>query len=81
LSIAFVKDAVERAVKTAAQTLAAALATGDGGLDILHVDWQGSLSLAGGAALLSILSSLASLRLASKGTASVVDAVSYGDSE
>ena len=48
----------ERAVKTFAQTLIAVL--GVGVLDILKTDWVQSLSISAGAALLSVLTSIAS---------------------
>jgi hypothetical protein len=55
---AFLAAAVERAVKTFAQTLAALLAgTGSG---VLDVDWSGRLSVAGMAAVVSLLTSVAS---------------------
>jgi hypothetical protein len=53
---AFWKGASERAVKTFAQTLAAVFVVGTTGL--LDVDWQASLSVAGAAALASLLTSI-----------------------
>jgi hypothetical protein len=41
-------------------------------VDILHVNWETVAGLSGGAALLSILTSLASLQLPPRGTASLV---------
>lgn len=55
---AYVLAVLERAVKTFCQTLAALL--GVDGLDLLSVDWKQALSAAGLAALLSILTSIAS---------------------
>lgn len=55
---AFWTATFERAVRTAAQTLVATL-----GLDttgVLDVDWGGGLSLAGSAALLAVLTAVAS---------------------
>ncbi|WP_156722688.1 holin [Streptomyces apocyni] len=55
---AFWKATTERAVRTAAQTLVAVL-----GLDttgVLDVDWGGGLALAGSAALLAVLTAVAS---------------------
>ena len=66
----FVKDLLERAVKTAAQT--ALTLFGANAVDVLHVDWQTVLGLGGGAALVSVLTSLASLKFGDTGTASVV---------
>jgi hypothetical protein len=57
-SLKFWKRTGERSVKTAAQTLAATLATGATGL--LDVDWASALSVAGLAAVLSVVTSVAS---------------------
>lgn len=67
---AFVKDLAERAVKTAAQTALTVL--GAEQLNVLHVDWETVAGLTGGAALLSVLTSLASLKFGDTGTASAV---------
>ncbi|MFE1958712.1 holin [Streptomyces sp. NPDC059479] len=56
---AFWKATSERAVRSAVQTLVAAL-----GLDtvgVVHADWVDGLSLAAGAALLAILTGIATL--------------------
>ena len=66
-------DIGERAVKTFAQTLIAYF--GAGSLDLLHTDWKTALSLAGGAGVLSVLSSLVSLPIGQGGTASLTSAV------
>jgi hypothetical protein len=63
-------DAVERAVKTAAQGTLTVL--GADKLNILHVDWETALGLGGGAAVLSLLMSIASAPFGTPGTASVV---------
>lgn len=76
----FLLDAIERAVKTFAQSLIAFF--GADALDVLQADWGTALSVAGGAVVLSLLTSLLSLKLGSGGTASVTDAVvtsSYAD--
>ena len=52
----FWTGAIERAVKTFAQTLAAALTAG---VAITEIDWQGGLAIAGTATVLSLLTSLA----------------------
>ena len=66
----FLKDLLERAIKTFAQVAAAeAVADGTG---LLSTDWVALLSLAGMAAVLSVLTSLASLPLGDSGTASAV---------
>lgn len=67
----FLLDMAERAVKTAAQT---AIATfGGSAVDLLHFEWAQSLGVTLGAAVLSILTSLASLRIGgNKDSASLV---------
>lgn len=67
---AFVKDLLERAVKTAAQTAVAVL--GANTVDVLSVDWETVVGLSGGAALISALTSLASYKFGDSGTASAV---------
>lgn len=56
-SKAFWSYAGERAIKTFAQTALATL--GGGSVGLLSVDWLGVASVAGGAAVLSILTSVA----------------------
>lgn len=68
---AFVKDMAERAVKTFAQT--ALTIVGANAVDVLHVDWQTVAGLGGGAALVSVLTSLASYKFGDTGTASAVE--------
>lgn len=55
-TLAFWKGAAERAVKTFAQTLAAYFVIGTTGL--LDVDWLTALSVAGAAAVASLLTSV-----------------------
>lgn len=69
----FAKDAAERAVKTAAQT-SVALLTADGVLGLLDVDWGQGASVVGLAALVSLLTSVASAPAGDAGTASAVRA-------
>lgn len=57
-TMAFVKAAGERAVKTFAQAEAALLVAD--GTGVLDTDWASSLSAAGMAAVISILTSIAS---------------------
>lgn len=54
----FWSDTLERAVKTFAQTLVALL--GAESFNVLQEDWKVKLSVAGGATLVSILTSIAS---------------------
>ncbi|HLS74090.1 MAG TPA: holin [Actinomycetaceae bacterium] len=67
----FAKDAAERAVKTAAQT-SVALLTADGVMGLLDVDWGQGASVVGLAALVSLLTSVASAPAGDAGTASAV---------
>lgn len=63
LTQAFWLSTVERAVKTFAQSLIAALTMSSAPLDVIHADWIAALSLAVGAAILSLLTSLSSIRV------------------
>lgn len=69
----FTIDTVERAVKTFAQALLAYF--GAGALNVLSADWGEALSVGGGAAVISLLTSLLSFKLGRSGTASATDAV------
>lgn len=67
----FWKDAAERAIKTVAQVLIAFL-----GADVVNafaVDWQKAAGVAAGAAVVSLLTSVASARVGEPDTASLVD--------
>jgi hypothetical protein len=66
----FWKDTAERAVKTFAQALAAVF--GAEGLGLLNAPWGTALSTAGMAAVLSVLTSVASASAGTPGTASLV---------
>lgn len=57
----FFRAVIERAVKTWCQSLLAALTLSSTSIDVLHVNWVGDLSLATGATLLSVLTSLSGL--------------------
>lgn len=57
---AFWSYAGERAIKTAAQTAVAVL--GSGSIGLLSIDFVGLVSAAGGAALLSLLTSVAGFK-------------------
>lgn len=72
-SLAFWKDAGERAVKSAAQ--AAVLALGGDALNAWSIDWQTTSGLGLGGAALSLLTSVASAGVANRGTASLTKAV------
>lgn len=66
----FWRDAAERAIKTFAQVLAGFLVAGTTG--ILDVDWVQGGSVAAVAALVSVLTSIASVNIGHEGTASLV---------
>jgi hypothetical protein len=72
-TVAFWKDAFERAVKTVAGTEATLLLAQGTGL--LNADWWASLSASGMAGVVSLLLSLASVKVGSAGTASLTSAV------
>lgn len=64
------KAVAERAIKTFAQSLVALFI---GGVTILTIDWQQALAVAGTAAVVSVLTSLASTRLGPFDGPSLVD--------
>ena len=66
----FIKDMVERAVKTFAQVLLGFI--GIEGVGFGDVNWVRALSVAGVATLASILMSIISFNFGDKGTASLV---------
>lgn len=70
-SSAFWFDAGERAVKTAAQALIALFVAG---VTIVSIDWREALAVAATAALISVLTSIASSGVGDHDTASLVDA-------
>ena len=67
----FWKQAAERAVKSAAQSLLL-LWIGDG-FNVIHAHWDLALGTAGGAALLSVLSSIVTSRVGEKDSPSAVE--------
>jgi hypothetical protein len=71
LTAAFWRGALDRAVKSVAQTLLL-LWGADGGVHILHVDWTAALEVAAGAAVLSLLTSLLSSTAGDEGTTSMI---------
>lgn len=73
ISASFVRDAIERAAKTAAQSAIAVL-TADQVIGLIEVNWGEGASVVGLATLISLLTSIASARVGTKGTASLADA-------
>ena len=67
MTAAFWTGALDRALKSAAQTLLL-LWGADQGFNVLAIDWQPALGLAGGAAVLSVLTSLLSAPVGDKGS-------------
>lgn len=67
----FWRQAAERAVKTFAQAMVAVLTAGATGL--LEVDWGQSFSVAGLAAVVSLLTSVATSGMGPQGTPSAVE--------
>lgn len=65
----FAKDALERAVKTFCQALLALFTVG---VSITNIDWEQALAVAATAALVSILTSIASTGFGSSDNASTV---------
>lgn len=72
LTALFWKDAFERAVKTAAQALLSLWLVGDVAFNLFTVDWGSALGVAAGAAVISLLTSIASGPVGDRGTASLV---------
>ncbi len=72
-SLTFWKDTAERALKSFAQGVI--LALGGGAVNVLTIDWLTLAGAGGGAALLSVLTSIVSAGVANKGTASMSSAV------
>lgn len=68
----FWKDAVERSVKTVAQTLVTLFLTGESVFNILAVNWEQAFGVAAGAGTLSLLMSIGSAAKAGTDTASLV---------
>lgn len=57
--VAWWRDVLERAIRTFAQAAIALLVVGNGALGIADINWSDLGSLAGGAALVSVLTSIA----------------------
>jgi di/tricarboxylate transporter len=69
-TLMFWRDAVERAVKTFAQS-ALALILAAKAASLLEIDWGNLFAVAGLAALISVLTSLGSVKFGTPGTASM----------
>jgi hypothetical protein len=72
-SITWLKDALERAIKTFAQVLLSVLTLD--GANVMSLDWGQTFSAAGTATAISVLTSILSAGLGSAGTASMTNAV------
>ena len=66
----FIKDTIERSVKTFCQVMLGFI--GVDGIALGDINWGKAVSIAGAAALASILTSIASYNIGNKGTASIV---------
>lgn len=71
-TVAWLKDAAERAAKTFAQSLLSLMTVGTA---ITDVDWGSALALSGTAAAVSVLTSVVSAGVGNRGTASLTNAV------
>lgn len=65
----FIRDTIERAIKTFAQSLLATLAIG---VPIWDLAWTESLGLAASATVISLLTSLASSQIGNRNTAAAL---------
>lgn len=72
ISSTFWKEAFERAVKSAAQALLG-LWVLDGGFNVMSADFKLAAGIAGGAAVLSVLTSLVSSKVGPAGSPSLVE--------
>ena len=70
-TIQWLRDAIERALKSAAQAIVLALGASQG-FDLFSADWQNVAGIAAGAAVLSVLTSVISAPLGAKGSASLL---------
>lgn len=71
-STEFWVGALERAAKTAAQSVISVWAVGDGVLNAFAIDWKLGLGVAGGGFVLSLVSSIASAGIGPSGSPSLV---------
>lgn len=65
-------ETAERAVKTAAQSVLAAWAVGDGLANAFELDWKLGAGVAAGGAVMSLLTSIASAGFGPSGSPSLV---------
>lgn len=72
LTASFWGAALERAVKTVAQALLSLFVVGDKLLDVVDFAWGSALGIAGGAFVISLLTSLVSAPLGPPGSPSLV---------
>ena len=70
-NIQWLRDAIERALKSAAQAIVLALGASQG-FNLFSADWQNVAGIAAGAAILSVLTSVISAPLGAKGSASLL---------
>lgn len=78
-NLAFWKDAAERAVRTAAQALLSIWLVGDVAFSFYDIDWGQALGVAVGAALISILMSIAGGRTGDPNTATFIAPTTSSD--
>jgi hypothetical protein len=78
LTLDFLKNAAERAAKTAAQSVLLAIGAAEG-LDLFTLDWQRALGAAAAGALLSVLTSIASLGIGPADSPSLVAPIVSSD--
>ena len=74
LTITWLRDALERALKSAAQATVLALAASQG-FNLFSADWQNVAGIAAGATVLSVLTSVISAPFGVKGSASLLPPV------
>ena len=67
----FWADAAERALKTVAQSILSLWVVGDKVFSLLSVDWKQTLSVAAGAGVISLLTSIISAKVTSSDSASL----------
>lgn len=67
----FLLDSLERAIKTIAQTLLSLWAVGEG-FDLFNVNWKHGFSVAAGAGVISLLTSIVSAQVGDTKSASLV---------